>query len=144
MFGRRGATSGTSSSSPEAAPPPRQQAPAPTAPAEPASPSPAEHATPVAPKATVPEAPAATPAAAPQPRAQARPQTETVKIKAPQRSQEYYATKASIFNALVEAIDLSQLARLDAEQIDGHVDRHLQPPSALEPSPGPHASTILN
>jgi pilus assembly protein CpaF len=33
----------------------------------------------------------------------------------PQRSEEYYATKSMIFGALVEAIDLSQLARLDAE-----------------------------
>ena len=32
-----------------------------------------------------------------------------------QRSDEYYATKSMIFGALVEAIDLSQLARLDAE-----------------------------
>ncbi|SDR17808.1 CpaF family protein [Pseudovibrio sp. Tun.PSC04-5.I4] len=31
------------------------------------------------------------------------------------RTQEYYATKASIFNALVEAIDLSQLSRLEQE-----------------------------
>uniref|UniRef100_UPI003BAC1992 CpaF family protein n=1 Tax=Stappia sp. TaxID=1870903 RepID=UPI003BAC1992 len=116
MFGRRGVTSGTPSSSPEAAPPPRQQAPAPTAPAEPASPSPAEHATPVAPKVTAPDTSAPAPAAAPQPRAQARPQTETVKIKAPQRSQEYYATKASIFNALVEAIDLSLLTRLSVDE----------------------------
>ncbi len=33
----------------------------------------------------------------------------------PQRSDEYYTTKSMIFGALVEAIDLSQLARLDAE-----------------------------
>jgi pilus assembly protein CpaF len=33
----------------------------------------------------------------------------------PHRSDEYYATKSMIFGALVEAIDLSQLARLDAE-----------------------------
>jgi pilus assembly protein CpaF len=31
------------------------------------------------------------------------------------KNSEYYETKAQIFNALVEAIDLSQLARLDAE-----------------------------
>ncbi|MTI04914.1 CpaF family protein [Roseibium denhamense] len=31
------------------------------------------------------------------------------------KTSEYYETKAQIFNALVEAIDLSQLARLDAE-----------------------------
>ncbi len=33
----------------------------------------------------------------------------------PQRSDSYYATKSMIFGALVEAIDLSQLSRLDAE-----------------------------
>ncbi len=37
---------------------------------------------------------------------------------ATKKNQEYYATKASIFNALVEAIDLSQLSRLDQE--DAH------------------------
>src|SRR5712691_3339483 len=31
------------------------------------------------------------------------------------RSQGYYEVKAAIFNALIEAIDLAQLARLDAE-----------------------------
>jgi pilus assembly protein CpaF len=33
----------------------------------------------------------------------------------PQRSEDYYITKSMIFGALVEAIDLSQLSRLDAE-----------------------------
>ncbi|MGG9998541.1 CpaF family protein [Pseudovibrio ascidiaceicola] len=44
-------------------------------------------------------------------------QQEKPKDTAPEtkRTQEYYATKASIFNALVEAIDLSQLSRLDQE-----------------------------
>src|SRR5579862_4338038 len=32
-----------------------------------------------------------------------------------QRSDEYYITKSMIFGALIEGIDLSQLARLDAE-----------------------------
>src|SRR4051794_14166526 len=31
------------------------------------------------------------------------------------RSDEYYQTKSTIFGALIEAIDLSQLSRLDAE-----------------------------
>ncbi|MFC6655078.1 CpaF family protein [Roseibium salinum] len=34
---------------------------------------------------------------------------------APRKNNEYYETKAQIFSALVEAIDLAQLARLDAE-----------------------------
>ena len=33
----------------------------------------------------------------------------------PQRSSDYYVTKSMIFSALVEAIDLSQLSRLDAD-----------------------------
>lgn len=33
----------------------------------------------------------------------------------PQRSDDYYVTKSMVFGALVEAIDLSQLSRLDAE-----------------------------
>jgi pilus assembly protein CpaF len=84
-------------------------------------PSPAPSASPVAPdpqRAAAPEtaAPAPAPAVAAQPRPQAKPQPEPVTVKAPQRSQEYYATKASIFNALVEAIDLSLLTRLSAEE----------------------------
>ena len=31
------------------------------------------------------------------------------------RSEEYYATKTTIFNALIDTIDLGQLAQLDAE-----------------------------
>lgn len=44
-------------------------------------------------------------------------QPEKPKESAPEnkRTQEYYATKASIFNALVEAIDLSQLSRLEQD-----------------------------
>jgi pilus assembly protein CpaF len=42
--------------------------------------------------------------------------TQTVRpIAEPARSDSYYATKSMIFGALVEAIDLSQLSRLDAE-----------------------------
>jgi len=35
--------------------------------------------------------------------------------QAPQRSDEYYAIKTTIFNALIDTIDLSQLAQLDTE-----------------------------
>lgn len=55
------------------------------------------------------DAPAPAPAAAPEPQPQ---QSAPVPRK---KNSEYYETKAQIFNALVEAIDLSQLARLDAE-----------------------------
>lgn len=48
--------------------------------------------------------------AAPQPVAQ-----KPLKIETKQRSDEYYQTKSMIFGALIEAIDLAQLSRLDAE-----------------------------
>ena len=35
------------------------------------------------------------------------------KVDAPSRSEEYYAIKTTIFNALIDTIDLGQLARLD-------------------------------
>jgi pilus assembly protein CpaF len=38
-----------------------------------------------------------------------------VQTAAPQRSDEYYQTKAQIFSAMIEAIDLSQLSKLDNE-----------------------------
>lgn len=56
-------------------------------------------------------APAAAPAPAPAPAPEAKAPAPAPKKK----NNEYYETKAQIFNALVEAIDLSQLARLDAE-----------------------------
>ncbi|WP_068416876.1 CpaF family protein [Labrenzia sp. OB1] len=66
---------------------------------------------------TEPEKP---PASAPSPSAAspAPGQAQDVVQPAPsprKKNNEYYETKAQIFNALVEAIDLSQLARLDAE-----------------------------
>ena len=86
MFGRR---------STEGAQPPRRVAPQAqpaAAPAAPAQPRAAE--------------PAATPAAA-------RPAPEPVE---PQRrhSEEYYDVKTTVFNALIDTIDLTQLAKLDA------------------------------
>ncbi|MCA1297548.1 CpaF family protein, partial [Stappia indica] len=50
----------------------------------------------------------------PAPAASARPAPAAPKPAA-RRSDDYYATKASIFNALVEAIDLSMLTRMSAE-----------------------------
>jgi pilus assembly protein CpaF len=50
-------------------------------------------------------------AVAPQ-RTEAAPQVQNT---APQRSDEYYQTKAQIFSAMIEAIDLSQLSKLDNE-----------------------------
>ncbi|MGJ3231059.1 MAG: CpaF family protein [Oceanicaulis sp.] len=72
-------------------------------PAEPAAPRPA------APKpAPAASEPAKKPMAAAKPRKAAA--TETVGAE---RSAEYYAIKTTIFNALIDTIDLSQLARLD-------------------------------
>ena len=52
------------------------------------------------------------PAPAPVPRGTAQAQAPTVE---PARSEDYYVTKSMIFGALIEAIDLSQLSRLDAD-----------------------------
>jgi pilus assembly protein CpaF len=60
-------------------------------------------------------APAAAPARAPEPAAEPRRQAPPpAAVEAP-RSEEYYQMKSMIFGALIEAIDLSQLAKLDAE-----------------------------
>ncbi len=89
-----------------AAPPPEEATPASPQPA-PAAPPPA--APPVAPAAShkpvaAPAVPAAAPGIeAPQPSAQAR------------KSEEYYDIKTTIFGALIDTIDLAQLARLDTE-----------------------------
>lgn len=59
-----------------------------------------------------PGTPSAVPAGGPAARSSAQPNTAA---EAPRRSEEYYITKATIFGALIEAIDLSQLSKLDAE-----------------------------
>jgi pilus assembly protein CpaF len=75
------------------------------------------------PAASVPEpsrpAPAPAPAAAP---TVASPPIAPVKMAPPpppvaetRRSDNYYEVKATIFGALIEAIDLAQLAKLDSE-----------------------------
>ncbi len=105
MFGKRGPTSDT--------PPP----PAPKvvsnalktidapSPSKPPAPKPAPEAA---------AAPKPSPKAAPKPEAAKRP----IAIEEPperKKSADYYETKTTIFGTLLEAIDLSQLARLDAE-----------------------------
>jgi len=91
MFGRRGTTQGGSPT--QVARPPAPAAPAPAPAAEQPAPQPV--------KVKAPEPIAAPPA----------PKAEQKRKK----SDEYFKTKASIFNALVEAIDLSQLSRLGPE-----------------------------
>ena len=86
----------------------------PRAPAQPAAPSPAQArpapppapaAKPAAPKPAAPK-PAAPVAAAPKPAVQPR--------RPQERSADYYRVKTTIFNALIDTIDLTQLAQLDA------------------------------
>ncbi|WP_420335645.1 CpaF family protein [Roseibium sp.] len=110
MFGRRGNSSSGAQTArpggvPGGVPEPIAETPTPPAPsAEPeaqAKPAESEKA----------PAPAAAPAPAPAPEPEAKAPAPAPKKK----NNEYYETKAQIFNALVEAIDLSQLARLDAE-----------------------------
>ena len=102
MFGRRDndgpQTPGTPPRAPAqpAAPPPAQARPAPP---------PAPAAKPAVPKPAAPK-PAAPAAAAPKPAAQPR--------RPQERSADYYRVKTTIFNALIDTIDLTQLAQLDA------------------------------
>lgn len=105
MFGRRGSSSSGPQTLRPAGVPGLQETPVPaqeTARAE--EPAPLKvQAEPTA-KPTAAAAPPPPPPEPAQPAPQAR-----------KKNSEYYETKAQIFNALVEAIDLSQLARLDAE-----------------------------
>ncbi|MEL7040951.1 MAG: CpaF family protein [Pseudomonadota bacterium] len=86
----------------------------------PAAPKPA--ATKPAPQAAAPAKPAPKPAAPAQDKAKPaaiKPppaaQHEEKITKVTDRSEEYYATKTTIFNALIDTIDLGQLAQLDQE-----------------------------
>src|SRR5581483_5636418 len=78
------------------------------------------------PRASPPPAPAEAPAAAPPPpvvapaAVQAQPQTQPVPSKpvplaGDNRSEDYYQIKTTIFNALIDTIDLAQLAQLDPD-----------------------------
>ncbi|MCK7614062.1 CpaF family protein [Roseibium sediminicola] len=102
MFGRRGSSSSGPQTIRPGGVPGLQDKPAPAEPAERVEqPAPQKIQTePAQPKTTAPPLPAAPEPSASTPR---------------KKGSDYYETKAQIFNALVEAIDLSQLARLDAE-----------------------------
>jgi pilus assembly protein CpaF len=104
MFGKRGSDDGNRFN-PEF----RQPAPAPAAPAA----IPADTALAARP-ATLP--PSGTPAAPPARRAVEPPPLapEPQKVQR-QRSESYYDTKSQVFSALIDTIDLSQLAKLDPE-----------------------------
>ncbi len=105
---------------PAATPPQPAAAPQPAATPQPATAQPAAPAMPggagqaaaapaagVAPAVPTPPAPAA-----PQPAAQAAPQARPA---IGERSEDYYTVKTEIFNALIDAIDLTQLTQLDNE-----------------------------
>ena len=100
MFGKR-----TSDPSSQAGPAPKPMAPSPTAPKSMASATPAPSPKPAAAKqAPQPEAPAA----------QAKPTPEPESTTQRGHSEEYYDVKTTVFNALIDTIDLTQLAKLDA------------------------------
>ena len=111
MFGKRSFGDGPTASpvAPSAAPPPaaRVQAAAGVKPAPAPSPRPAAPAA-----ATAAPRPAAPAANTPNPRMQA---SAEVPDQPEYRSEAYYRVKSTIFNALIETIDLTQLAQLDAE-----------------------------
>jgi pilus assembly protein CpaF len=96
--------------------------PAPPAPPAPQAPKPAVAPRPAAPpapdsgRAPIPAAGLGAPLVA-APAASARPGNQPAPALATdtRRSESYYETKGTIFGALIEAIDLAQLARLDAE-----------------------------
>ena len=99
MFGKRGSDDGS-----RATPEFRQLAPAPLEVA-------------VAPRPSAPIAPQQTPpAAAPARRAIEAPSMAVEAKRAPrERGEGYYDTKSQVFSALIDTIDLSQLAKLDPE-----------------------------
>lgn len=102
MFGKRTTGPETSAAPTGVATAPRPAAPRPAAPQ--ASPR-AAAARPAEP-AAAPRRPAPAPAAA-------KPKPRPVSPVGVERSAEYYAIKTTIFNALIDTIDLGQLARLD-------------------------------
>ncbi len=99
MFGRR--------TSDPSAPKPK-----PSAPAQPAAEAP--EAAPAAPAAAASASAAPAPKAPPEPPPPPPPSQPPSSGNARQRSEEYYDVKTSVFNALIDTIDLTQLAKLDA------------------------------
>lgn len=90
-------------------PPPIQPAPPETAPSGPARPEPVQPESVMAQPAPPPERPAE---AAPRP---------AMEHAGAARSEEYYAVKTTIFNALIDTIDLTQLAQLDRESASDEI-----------------------
>jgi len=121
MFGKKGTTGGPGLPPPPAAPAavaPRP-APPPPAPRPAAAAQLADDPPPPPPKAAAPAPPPPkpqAPAASSKPTNRSAPPPPKEKIAAiDNRSDEYYRTKTEVFNALIDTIDLSQLAQLDQE-----------------------------
>ncbi len=115
MFGKRSTGAPGAPTPPPAASAPRPAAPTPPAPKPAAStlasdtpPPPPPRAAAAAKPAPPPPKPSASKVAAPPP-----PKEKIAAID--NRSDEYYRTKTEVFNALIDTIDLSQLAQLDQE-----------------------------
>jgi pilus assembly protein CpaF len=124
MFGKRTTTGGPGAPPPVAAEIPRPAASAASSappPPKPAAPKPAASASalsdppPPPPKSAAPKPPGPAVSSKP-PSKSAPPPPPKEKIAAiDNRSDEYYRTKTEVFNALIDTIDLSQLAQLDQE-----------------------------
>ncbi len=118
MFGKRG----DDAQQGQAIPPQAVPAAQPAAPAHPAAADPQAQVPNLppmqqaAPQAAAPQpaAPAPQPAA-PQPQMMPAQQPEPKKSSTKQRSDDYYDIKTTIFNALIDAIDLTQLSQLDRD-----------------------------
>ena len=110
MFGKRGDAPAHHPAAVPHAPHPQQAAPQPVMPP---GPQPQPMAPAQAAPAPQPAAPQA-PAVAPQPMGQQQRQAPPKPMER-DRSEEYYDVKTTVFNALIDTIDLTQLARLDAE-----------------------------
>jgi len=119
MFGKKGTTGGPGLPLPPAAPAAVAPRPAPPPPApRPAAAQLADDPPPPPPKAAAPPPPKpqASAASSKPTNKSAPPPPPKEKIAAiDNRSDEYYRTKTEVFNALIDTIDLSQLAQLDQE-----------------------------
>ena len=106
MFGRRGNDEGTRTATEF-----RSPTPMPASTSKPAE-VPAARAKPADPKAAAPAAPVPPARKSPEPVAAA---VEAARRPQRERSENYYDTKSQVFSALIDTIDLSQLAKLEAE-----------------------------
>jgi pilus assembly protein CpaF len=119
MFGKRTTTGGPGAPPPQAVEVPRPAAAATAAPPPPkpaASSSPSmSDPPPPPPKAPGLKAQTATASSKPTAKAAPPPPPREKVAQVDNRSDEYYRTKTEVFNALIDTIDLSQLAQLDQE-----------------------------